>query len=284
MIINDLFLGVGAMKAGTTWITNHLKTHPDIYFTYEKELGYFAYLHDEMSKFTLSDDFRIRKIKNYVEREVGDISNLRNLLYWSVNYLRDPIDDFWYLNNFVLKGNKKYCADFSNLYAHLDDIGWNHVKSITKNLKVIYIIREPLDRLWSHIRFQLMLDGRIEEAKKWDKREFYEFGKQEHIWRNSRYSKIIRTLKKNLNNNQLLILFFEDIKSNPQKLLNKIEKFLNVEERKYDIKQLTKKVNPSKGLQKPEFFDRLFRDELYNEIKELETLGINYKNKWNNFN
>ncbi|MBK8815444.1 MAG: hypothetical protein IPN42_08040 [Methylococcaceae bacterium] len=37
-----IFLSIGAMKAGTTWLYDKLKEHPDIHFSYEKELHYFA--------------------------------------------------------------------------------------------------------------------------------------------------------------------------------------------------------------------------------------------------
>ena len=64
---------------------------------------------------------------------------MKNVAFWAYNYLNNPINDYWYLNNFSLRGNKRYCADFSNLYSHLDDNGWNHIHSISKNLKIIYI-------------------------------------------------------------------------------------------------------------------------------------------------
>jgi hypothetical protein len=41
-MIENLFLSVGAMKAGTTWLYEQLKDHPEIYFTPEKEIHYFA--------------------------------------------------------------------------------------------------------------------------------------------------------------------------------------------------------------------------------------------------
>lgn len=41
-MIENLFLSVGAMKVGTTWLYGQLKDHPDIHFTPEKEIHYFA--------------------------------------------------------------------------------------------------------------------------------------------------------------------------------------------------------------------------------------------------
>jgi len=38
------FLIIGAQKCGTTWLHQHLRTHPDIYMPAEKELEFFSYL------------------------------------------------------------------------------------------------------------------------------------------------------------------------------------------------------------------------------------------------
>ena len=43
MPVENLFLSVGAMKAGTTFLFNALSRHPELYFTPEKELHYFAH-------------------------------------------------------------------------------------------------------------------------------------------------------------------------------------------------------------------------------------------------
>ena len=281
MLINDLFLGVGAMKAGTTWITEHLSLHPDIHFSYEKELSYFSYIHDEESKFFLSDVNRMDKITGFINiANMTDIDNMRDIMHWSCNYLSNPINDQWYVNNFSFKGNKRFCADFSNLYSHLDAAGWTHIKSITRNLKVVYIMRNPIDRLWSHVKFQLEIDGRLDEAKHWTKEQLFEYSNVEHILRNSKYTKIIKTLKNNLDDKQLLVLFYEDIVDKPAKLLNNIEKFLGIEQREYNISDLTKKVNASEDFEMPGFFKELFNEILTPQIENLSKLNVIVPGTW----
>jgi hypothetical protein len=56
-LLDNLFIGAGAMKAGTTWLYSLLETHPEIYFSYEKEIHYFyaAYVRREV----LSDHARL---------------------------------------------------------------------------------------------------------------------------------------------------------------------------------------------------------------------------------
>jgi hypothetical protein len=281
MLINDLFLGVGAMKAGTTWITEHLSSHPKIHFSYEKELSYFSYIHNDESKFFLSDENRMDKITGFINiASTTSIDNMRDIMNWSCNYLSNPIDDQWYVNNFSLKDKGKFCADFSNLYSHIDDVGWDHIKSITKNLKVIYIMRNPIERMWSHVKFQLEIDGRLDEAKNWTKEQLYEYSNVEHIIRNSKYTKVIRTLKKNLDDKQLLVLFYDDIIDAPAMLLNNIEKFLNIEQREYNIGDLNKKVNASENFEMPGFFNELFNEILIPQIENLSKFNIIVPGTW----
>ncbi len=41
------FLGIGAVKAGTTWVADQLAVHPDIFVAHGKELHYFSLHHDK---------------------------------------------------------------------------------------------------------------------------------------------------------------------------------------------------------------------------------------------
>jgi hypothetical protein len=41
------FLGIGAVKAGTTWVADQLAAHPDIFMAHGKELHYFSLHHDK---------------------------------------------------------------------------------------------------------------------------------------------------------------------------------------------------------------------------------------------
>lgn len=280
MLIDNLFMGAGAMKAGTTWVTKHLKTHKDIYFCYEKEISYFAYLHVPNCKYVLSEDFRGKKAKQYVNATNTRTNDIKRVLLWSANFVSNPVNDWWYAQNFAFRGNKRYSADFSNLYALLDKNGWEHVKSITNNLKVVYIMRDPISRLWSHIRFQMMLDGKIDEMANWTQDDYYKFGKQNHIWRNTNYNKAVRSMQDNLETTQYHFDFFERIKSEPKALLNGIESFLGVEEREYNLDELKGKVNASTSLKRPEFFEDIFGEELYEGVNELKSMGITVPASW----
>lgn len=40
-VFDQVFLSVGAVKAGTTWLYDVMSRHPDVHFSHEKEIHYF---------------------------------------------------------------------------------------------------------------------------------------------------------------------------------------------------------------------------------------------------
>ena len=128
MLIENLFLCAGAMKSGTTWLYGVLDRHPSIYFSYEKEIHYFAHLHT--SQIRLDDRNRLARTKHALQNFDPDRASaaaMRHKLLWYGNYLSNPLDDSWYASLFSFRKGQKYCADFSNLYCHMHADGWNHV-------------------------------------------------------------------------------------------------------------------------------------------------------------
>ena len=169
-LFDGLFLGVGAMKAGTTWLYAVLDRHPELFFTFEKEIHYFhhAYLGSDV----LREQRRLENARNrytVFNPSVARAAAARNRLRWTANYLDGPVDDIWYRNLFVYRNAEQYCCDFSNLYALLDETAWRRVVGIADRLRVLYTLRDPVKRLWSHIKFHLQITGELARLDDWKK-------------------------------------------------------------------------------------------------------------------
>ena len=99
---DKLFLSIGAMKAGTTWLYAVLDRHPELHFAMEKEIHYFY--HRYVNPNQLSEAYRLREAKNrYLFRfdpEKANIDAIRANLHWVAQYLSRPVDDYWYRNLF----------------------------------------------------------------------------------------------------------------------------------------------------------------------------------------
>lgn len=254
-MIENLFLSAGAMKAGTTWLYEQLKDHPDIYFTPEKEIHYFA------NKVGIENQLnyrnRIIKLKHVLEKTAKGnpkfISQNIDEICWYSEYARTQhIDNEWYEHLFRFNPNKKFCADFSNLYCQMGPEGWDNVRKIAKNVKVIYTLRDPLERLWSHYKFHMKWVNREDEALDAGFNNFKELLGKHFFWVNAEYAKNYELLKQSLNNDELMILYFEDFRERPVEMLHEVQRFLCIEELTPEQSKLDKKINKTKNFGMPE--------------------------------
>ena len=152
------------MKAGTTWLYAVLARHPELLFTMEKEIHYFYHCYIDNS--FLSEERRLKEARHrYVARfdpATANIDGVRQNLHWVTAYLDRPISDVWYRNLFQMRKKHVYACDFSNLNSHLPTKAWPEIASKTEKLRVLYTMRDPIKRLWSHSKFQLQLINQLE--------------------------------------------------------------------------------------------------------------------------
>jgi len=275
--ISNLFLSVGAMKAGTTWLYTQLINHPDIYFTPEKEIHYFANRVGIENQLKYSN--RILKLKSTIDycsgKDPDFISQCINKLEWySIYANKKTIDNEWYIKLFSLKKDEKYCADFSNLYCQMDSDGWDIVRDVSKKVKVIYTLRDPFSRVWSHYKFHMKFIGREDEVLSAGFSNFRNLLEKHHFWVNAQYSKNYTRLLENLDKNELMLLYFEDFRKNPGAMLKSVQKFLEIREIAPAKENLNKKVNVTKDFQMPDEWKVYVQDKLRNEIENMRKLGL----------
>ena len=142
LLLDRLFIGAGAMKAGTTWAYQVLERHPDIFFSFEKEIHYFYAAH--VDRAVLSDRHRMANVRDKylrIDPERMHASGVRNRLRWAANYLDGPVDDHWYRSLFLFRRAERFAADFSNLYALLPADVWRRIAARVGELRVLYTMR-----------------------------------------------------------------------------------------------------------------------------------------------
>ena len=276
-MIDNLFLSVGAMKAGTTWLYNQLKDHPDIYFTPEKEIHYFA--NKVGIENQLNRKSRVEKLKNQIDRvRNGNLKFLaehnEELAWYALYANQEVISNQWYESLFILNENKKFCADFSNLYCLMGEDGWDNVRKTARNVKVIYTVRDPFKRLWSHYKFHQKWIGNEEKTLDATFNDFKSLLDKDFFWRNAQYADNYLRLKNNLNEDELLVLYMEDTIENPVDSLERIQKFLDVEISLPGLGDLDKKVNATKSFNLPEDWEVLMKEKLKPEIEKMKSIGL----------
>jgi hypothetical protein len=282
----NLFLSVGAMKAGTTWLFSVLSRHPALHFTPEKELHYFH--HKYVDRRILSAPRRLQNAKDrYLTRfdpQKTPIDRVRRDLHWACAYLADPVDDHWYRNQFQLRPPQQtgqtWCCDFSNLHALLPVEAWPQIESQCTKLRVLYTLRDPIRRLWSHTKFHLQLTGKLTEMQDWTPAEYYRFAKQPFIFDNAEYGSVLERLHTGLRPENLMVLYYEDMHNSQRDHLRAIEEFLDISPQDYPQDLLDRRPNESRNLPMPDFFPDLFAADVARIHTQMLDLGYTPPDSW----
>jgi len=279
-VIDHLFLSVGAMKASTSWLYKQLENHPDIYSTPVKEIHYFAHTHTNIT--FLDFNAKIATFKTYF-RYLDAQSNAERVsrdLRWFASYLEDPVDDNWFIKLFAERGTHKYCAEYSNLISTLDDATWKHILGIAKNVKVVYTLRDPLSRLWSHTRFHHAVNKTEGALSSWSAEKFRKYFVSEGLISHGMYYSNILRMRGHLTDDQLMIFFFEDFRRDPALELRRVETFLDISHIDYSPEDLEVVHNPSPPLPMPETFIEAACEFIEPELEQLELLNLKTPESW----
>lgn len=281
-IFGNLFLSIGAMKAGTTWLYAAMARHPALHFAMEKEIHYFyhRYVNDSI----LSESRRMEEARNrYILRfdpKTASLDAVRNNLRWVASYLDRPVDDFWYRNLFQFRPHEIYACDFSNLNAHLPAEVWPRISERCDKLRVLYTMRDPVKRLWSHTKFHLQVTDQTAMLDTWGPKDFEKFIRQPHIWENAEYGVVLRRLKAGLAKDQYKAIFYEDMHSDQRGSLRQIEQFLGITAFNYPQGQLDRRFTESIKHPMPDFFADLIADDVKRIRSEVEAEGFTVPGSW----
>ncbi|MEO1238895.1 MAG: sulfotransferase [Pseudomonadota bacterium] len=280
-LLDRLFIGAGAMKAGTTWLYQVLDRHPDLFFSLEKEIHYFYAVHVNPS--VLSEETRLRNVRDKylrIDPAKSRANAVRQRLHWASNYLDGPIDDIWYRNLFVFRRQERFAADFSNLYALLPPEAWRHISGSVGELKVLYTMRNPVKRLWSHVKFHLQVTGQSDALNTWGPEQFRAFMRKPFIWENAEYGRALRSMKAGLPDGALLPAFHEDIHLDERRFLAGLETFLGIGAYDYADDLLSRRVNETAKRDMPKFFPELIANDVERITNEVREEGLVPPSDW----
>lgn len=231
-----LLFCVGAAKAGTSWLYKYFLSHPDLYLRSVKELHYFNAIDGNTNAGQIND--LQDHILNKQEKSYGASNTKRERLQDQIDDCRDLIslhegsgeDVSGYLN-YLTTGRQKesVIADFTPAYGLLAPQRLAKMSNIASVTRFIYILRDPVSRLWSHIR---MKAGRKfsddAEFTRCVNSTFWSFGrgKQRDIWARSDYKQTLENFACSVDPRQLMVVFYEELFSSAT--LDRICDFLGV--------------------------------------------------------
>jgi len=281
-LFGNLFLGIGAMKAGTTWLYAMLDRHPQLHFCPEKEIHYFYHRYVESTQLN-----ETRRLANARERyllrfdpETANIDRVRQNLHWVSAYLCNPVDDHWYRNLFQMRAHHRYACDFSNLTAHIPTAVWPRIEASCDQLRVLYTMRDPLKRLWSHTKFHLQVTDNLHLLDQWGPNDFERFVRKPFIWSNAEYGRVLMSMRNGLNSANWMAIFYENVHQDQRGSLGQIEKFLGLNPFEYPDTLLTQRFTESARYKMPPFFASLFENDIARIKSEVVDAGFPIPESW----
>ncbi len=175
------FLGIGAQKAGTTWLYEQLHRHPQLAFPRGKETHFWDRPHD------------VEAIADYLRH----FANIQAV-----------------------------AGEITPSYATLPVATIHEIHACNSRLRAIYLIRNPMDRAWSAAlmalqRAQMTLD---EASDAWFSDHFHSAAS----FKRGDYQTCLETWRAVFPEEQLLVLRFEQIITEPEALLNRCFQHLGV--------------------------------------------------------
>jgi hypothetical protein len=147
------FIGIGAQKAGTTWLYRNLQAHPQIHMP-RKEVHYFdRRIYDRSNALTRlfggrDADVQWRRQVRRVARQMVSKPSRRDLIF-NYRYYMKPYDDRWYAS--VFRPEKgEVAGEITPAYSALDRERIAHVFELVPGARIIFFVRNPIERVWSH--------------------------------------------------------------------------------------------------------------------------------------
>ncbi len=222
--IENYFVCVGAQKAGTTWLSKLLSAHPEIFVTPVKEMHFFDQAKGLSNKLSAYKRWsRFRKHAGRLLFGCQDAGQKRRDLRWYMNYLKNPIDDDWYVRLFPENSNYKISGEFTPEYALIGADGYAHIKKLAPKAKILFVLRKPSEQAWSQY-----LHFRDRHGAEIDADDAIRFWKTDYSVKLRDYARTIRQLHDAFGASNVHIVFYEDLSEDTPESLNKIYRFLGV--------------------------------------------------------
>lgn len=177
------FLSIGSQKAGTTWLYENLRQHPELFLPDRKELNYFS------SKYRFFG-MPLKAYSQYFQEAQG------------------------------VKGEVTPCENLPIRRIRF-------IKKIMPSLKLILIIRNPVDRMWAAALMYLVRAQKRKFEEISDK-EFVRLFHDPDLFSRGDYPMILNNWRSVFPESQLHICFYDELVNDPKQFLNEILRFLEV--------------------------------------------------------
>ncbi len=269
-MIENYFVCIGAQKAGTTWLMRALDNHPEIFVTPIKEIHYF----DHLAGITRHLDAkrkrsRLRKYYTRMLTQWSRVAHFRALGPWYKAYMKPVLDDDWYRSLFAKRGVARMAGEATPEYAILGEGGFRHIARLAPDVRVIYIMRNPVARNWSQVK-HYGRRNKLDIANLSISR-LIEIVDSEPFEAHGDYLTVLDNLAKVFRPEQVYVGFYEDIHADRLAALDEICGFLGVGFKPDYFPSPSKSVNRSQSAKIPDPVRDHLRAKYAGLVRELKS-------------
>ena len=220
--MNVVFLCIGAAKAGTDWLYQQLGQHPECHLRAIKELHYFdalesGQIRQELTKHRDLQKALLRRLaQSGAAPNADQAARLADRADW-MDVLERGEDLSSYLA-YLSRGARdgQVVADMTPAYALLPEARLGAMSRMAEDVRFLYLLRDPIERLWSHVRMIAVRrdpEGciRRDRCARILSRVFS--GDEEQIGKRSDYAATLKRLAAAIPGPQLLVEAFETMVS-----------------------------------------------------------------------
>lgn len=210
---------VGAQKAGTGWLYEQLRSHPDFWMPPLKEIHYFDRFGAGRPARPGKTDDRVAATK----RDASDERDMRFLDTMSELQNKRELDLNVYAQLFEPKG-PLLSGDITPGYSTLDEDVVRRIAGFFPKLKTVFIARDPVERAWSQLSMWVR-HGIIDKFDEGDVDAVRRHLELPGVKNRSYPSRIVARWR-SFFRNRFALYFFDDLGRDPAKVRRGVIEFL----------------------------------------------------------
>ena len=264
------FLGIGAQKSGTTWLHENLVRHPQIWLPPVKEMHYLDHAPPGLRKRLMGRPEHLRRARANLRRCLVSAlkGGSREDLAWAARYCLGTRNDEWYGSLFP-RTRGKITGEICPGYARLDEEQVERVYRLMPNARIIYLIRNPMERAWSALAMHFRKD-RYDGVQKIPEGEIEARVHRAKNRRHGEYTRNLAAWEAFYPRKQIAVEFFDDLIEEPRVVLEKILEFLGADSRGEVIPaDVARRRNPGQGEEVPPHLESLLARAVLSEARAL---------------
>lgn len=259
------FILIGTSRCGTTFLHETLSRLSSYWLTPVKELHYFDF---QRKNGRFNSRWR-QHIKQLLKDKLKAKRNIP--LSWFLKYLLGSCTDNWYLSLFRNK-NGRVSGEITPGYSTLSLSEIKEVKRILPDVKLILMVRNPIDRAWSVVKKTLLKKGKMKESDI-DRSDIESVLLKDGFKDRASYLQIYNKWSEVFGEDRILVCYYEDLVESPETFIEDLNSFLNVEMNLENETFFNNRVNSTfkYQLEMPDEIKKMFSELYADEIKNFAT-------------